>query len=170
VNQFCWQSSKTDYISTLVQWLKWLHCMIATCVLEICLVTSCLITEMQIYWFVTIDVLGGATGTRSAIVQGHLTEGADRWLPPPSSITLVSEVNLWSIVVVYEMLNYHESLYEHYEGSIVVLYWTLTIMNSCVSIMKDVSLYYTKGYLSWMFIWVLRRIYCCIVLNINYHE
>jgi len=61
------------------------------------------------------------------------------------------------------MLNYHKSLYEHYEGSIVVLYWTLTIMNSCMSIMKDASLYYTKGYLSWMFVWVLRMIYYCAI-------
>jgi len=28
VNQFCWRSSTTYYISELVQWLKWLYCMI----------------------------------------------------------------------------------------------------------------------------------------------
>jgi hypothetical protein len=48
------------------------------------------------------------------------------------------------IVVLYKMLNCYEYLYVYYERSIVVLYWTLTIMNSCIRIMKDLSLYYIE--------------------------
>jgi hypothetical protein len=88
-------------------------------------------------------------------------------------------------------VNCHEWLYEYYKGSTVALYWMLIVMNGCMSITKDLSLYYVEGYLSRMFIWVLRMIYycvihsakllwifvrvlwgiyCCIVLNINDHE
>jgi len=41
-----------------------------------------------------------------------------------------------------------EWLYEYYEGSTVVLY---------------------RMKLSWMVVWVLQKIYRCIILNINYH-
>ena len=40
-------------------------------------------------------------------------------------------------------------LYEYYEGPPVVLYW-----------MK----------LSWIVVWVLQKIYSCIILMVNYHE
>ena len=60
-----------------------------------------------------------------------------------------------SIIVLYGMLNYHEWLYKYYEWSTVVLYWMLIVMNGCMGITKDLSLYYVEGYLSWVFIWVL---------------
>ena len=49
-----------------------------TCVLEICMVISCLITEMQMNLFVTIDVLGDTTRTRSVTGQGHPMEGVGK--------------------------------------------------------------------------------------------
>jgi len=39
-------------------------------------------------------------------------------------------------------VNYHGWLYEYYEGSIVVLYWTLIVMNGWISNMKGVLLCY----------------------------
>jgi hypothetical protein len=204
-------------------------------ILEICMVMSHVISAIQMCWFVTIDVLGGAIETEPSTEQGHSTRGTGRWFPPPSSITWVSEVNLlqmiyccviWNakqsrmiirvlrriyycivlnvncheclyeycegvIVVLYKMWNWYEYLYDYYEGSIAILYWTLTIMSSCMSTTKDLLLYYIECKLSRMFIWILRRSYCCviqnakllriflwvlrriyycIVLNINYHE
>jgi hypothetical protein len=54
--------------------------------------------RMQMCLLVTIDVLGGATGIRPSTEQGHPTEGTSRWLPPFSSVTWVSKVNLlWMI-------------------------------------------------------------------------
>ena len=95
-----------------------------------------------------------------------------------------------SIVVLYEMLNCPKWLYEYYKRSIIVLYWMLIVTNGCMSNMKDLSLYYVEGYLSWMFymsivkdlfvlyivincykfLCVLWGIYYYIVLNINFHE
>jgi hypothetical protein len=40
--------------------------------------------------------------------------------------------------------NCDEFLYEYYEGSIVVLYWTLTIMNGWMKNMKGLLLCYTE--------------------------
>jgi hypothetical protein len=102
---------------------------------------------------------------------------------------------VWVLQMIYRCIilnvNCHKWLYEYYEGSTVALYWMLIVTNGCMSITKDLSLYYAEGYLSQMFIWVLRRIYycaihsakllqifvwvlqriyCCIVLNINCHE
>jgi hypothetical protein len=132
---------------------------------------------------------------------------------PPSSVTLDSEVNLlrkiyccaiWNVklsrIVVWVLqriyrciilnVNCPEWLYEYYKRSTVVLYWMLIVTNGCMSITKDLSLYYVEGYLSRMFIWdlwriyycvihsaklllifvwVLQRICCCIILNINCH-
>jgi hypothetical protein len=41
----------------------------------------------------------------------------------------------------YIECNYDEWLYEYYEGSIIVLYWMLIIMNGCMSITRDLLLY-----------------------------
>jgi hypothetical protein len=154
---------------------------------------SCLITEMQMNWFVTIDVLGGATGTRPVIGQGHPMKGTSSDFHPPSSVTLASEVNLlqriyccatwnaklsWMVVWVLRRIYYyiilnvncHEWLYEYYEGSTVALYWMLIVTNGCMSITKDLSLYYVEGYLSRMFIWVLRRIYYCAYIVLNCYK
>jgi hypothetical protein len=145
----------------------------------------------------------------------YTTRGTGRWFPPPpSSVTLDSEVNLlrkiyccaiWNVklsrIVVWVLqriyrciilnVNCPEWLYEYYKRSTVVLYWMLIVTNGCMSITKDLSLYYVEGYLSRMFIWdlwriyycvihsaklllifvwVLQRICCCIILNINCHE
>jgi len=149
--------------------------------------------RIQIFWFMTIDVLGGAIGIGLLTGQGLPTGGTSRWFPPPSSVTWVSKVNLLQKIycLLYGMLNCHEWSYEYYEGSILVLYWILTITNSCMSTTKDLLLHHTELKLSRMFIWILRRSYCCviksakllrifvwvlwriyycIVLNINYHE
>jgi hypothetical protein len=42
----------------------------------------------------------------------------------------------------YIQCNYDEWLYEYYEGSTIVLYWMLIIMNGCMSITRDLLLYY----------------------------
>jgi hypothetical protein len=44
---------------------------------------------MQMYWFMTIDVVGGTTGIRSVTEQGHPTGWAGRWFPPFSCIMLM---------------------------------------------------------------------------------
>jgi hypothetical protein len=84
---------------------------------------SCLITEMQMNWFVTIDVLGDATGIRPATGQGHPMERVGRWFPPPSYITLVFEVNLLQMIHCCVLWNAKLSrmVYEHYKGFIIVL-------------------------------------------------
>jgi hypothetical protein len=38
--------------------------------------------QMQICWFMIIDVLGGATGIEPVTIQWHPTRGTGRWLPP----------------------------------------------------------------------------------------
>jgi hypothetical protein len=55
-------------------------------------------SKIQMYWFVTIDVLGGEVGIEPSSGQGQPAGGACRWLPPSFFITLI-----------YEML-YHELL------------------------------------------------------------
>ena len=37
---------------------------------------------IRMYWFVAIDILGGATGIRHSSGQGHPTGGTTRWFPP----------------------------------------------------------------------------------------
>jgi len=109
---------------------------------------------------------------RSSTGQGHPTKGISRWFPPPSSVMLVSKVNLlqmiywcviwnvklsrmvvWVLWGIYRCIMLkvicHQCLYEHCEGSIIVLY----IVINCYE-----------------FLWVLQGIYYCIVLNINCHE
>jgi hypothetical protein len=70
---------------------------------------------------------------------------------------------VWALWRIYHCIilnvNCHEWLYDYYEGSTIALYWMLIVVNGCMSITKDLSLYYVKGYLSRMFIRVLWRIY-----------
>ena len=56
-------------------------------------------------------------------------------------------------------VNYHEQLYEYYEGSIVVLYWTLIIMNGWMSNTKGIIMLYWMLNCYGMFVCVLQRIY-----------
>jgi len=37
---------------------------------------------IRMYWFVAIDILGGATGIGPSSRQGHPTSGTSRWFPP----------------------------------------------------------------------------------------
>jgi hypothetical protein len=48
--------------------------------------------KIQMYWFVTIDVLGGAVGIGPSPRQKQPTGGAGRWLSPSFFITLNSEI------------------------------------------------------------------------------
>jgi len=48
--------------------------------------------RMQMYWFVTIDVLSGAVKTGFATEQGHPIGGAGRWLSPSSYVMLIYEM------------------------------------------------------------------------------
>jgi hypothetical protein len=48
------------------------------------------------------------------------------------------------LLLYYIKCNYDEWLYEYYDGSIVVLYWTLTVMNGWTSNMNGVLLCYTE--------------------------
>jgi hypothetical protein len=49
-------------------------------------------SKVQMYWFVTIDVLGGAVGIGPSSRQGQPAGGASRWLPPSFFITLIYEM------------------------------------------------------------------------------
>ena len=60
-------------------------------------------------------------------------------------------------------------LYEYYEGSIVVLYWTLTVMNGWMSNTKDVLLWYWMLNCYGMFVCALQRIYYCVYWMLNYY-
>jgi hypothetical protein len=48
--------------------------------------------KIQMYCFVTIDVLGGAVGIRPSSRQEQPTGGAGRWLSPSFFITLNNEI------------------------------------------------------------------------------
>jgi hypothetical protein len=48
------------------------------------------------------------------------------------------------LLLYYIKCNYDEWLYEYYDGSIIVLYWTLTVMNGWTSNMNGVLLCYTE--------------------------
>ena len=51
---------------------------------------------IQMYWFVAINFLGGATGIGPSSGQGHPTGGIGRWFPPFfSCITLMFQNNLF---------------------------------------------------------------------------
>jgi len=98
------------------------------------------VTKMEMYWFVTINVLGGTTR------QGHPMEGAARWLLPLSSVTLVSEVNLLRRIYCCDIWNAKLSrmvvwvLRRIYHCIIL----NVIVMNVCISIAKDLLLCYTE--------------------------
>jgi hypothetical protein len=87
--------------------------------------------RIQMCWFVIISVLGGATRIRPLIGQGHPTGGTIRWLPPPSSIMLVSEVNTKLLQNVWWVL---QRIY-YCDIVNVKLLWS-----ACMSITKDLLL------------------------------
>jgi len=62
-----------------------------------------------------------------------------------------------------------EWLYKYYEGSIVVLYWTLIVMNAWMSNTKGVLLWYWILNCYRMFVCVLQRIYYCVYWMLNYY-
>jgi len=45
--------------------------------------------KMQMYWFVTVDVLGGVAKIGPLLGQGQPTSGAGRWFPPFSRMILI---------------------------------------------------------------------------------
>jgi hypothetical protein len=49
-------------------------------------------SKIQMYWFVTIDVVGGAVGIGPSSRQEQPTGGAGRWLSPSFFITLNNEI------------------------------------------------------------------------------
>jgi hypothetical protein len=65
----------------------------------------------------------------------------------------------------YTECYFHRWLYEYYEGSIVVLCWTLIVMNGWMSNTKGVLLCYWM--LNCLFVCVLRRIYYNFLLNVK---
>jgi hypothetical protein len=58
--------------------------------------------------------------------------------------------------------NCDEWLYGYYAGSIIVLYWTLIVMNGWISSMKGALLLYWMLNCYEMFVCVLQRIYYCV--------
>jgi hypothetical protein len=66
--------------------------------------------------------------------------------------------------------NCDEWLYEYYEGSIVILYWTLIVMNGWMSNTKGVLLCYWMLNCYECFVCVLQRIYYCVYWMLNYYE
>jgi hypothetical protein len=59
---------------------------------------------IRIYWFVAIDVLGGAAGIRPSSGQGQPVGGTGRWFPSPSLIMLIYEIPYYEchhIMLVY---------------------------------------------------------------------
>jgi hypothetical protein len=64
---------------------------------------------------------------------------------------------------------YDEWLHEYYEGSIVVLYWILIVMNGWMSNTKGVLLWYWMLNCYGMFVCVLQRIYYCVHWMLNYY-
>jgi len=73
---------------------------------------------------------------------------------------------VWVLWKIYHCIilnvNEHELLYEYYEGSIIVLYWTLSVMNGWMSNTKDVLLCYWMLNYYGMFVCVLQMIYYCV--------
>jgi hypothetical protein len=61
-------------------------------------------SKIQMYWFMTIDVLGGAAGIGPSSGQGKPAGGAGRWLPPSFFITLIYEMHY------HELLSYCVSI------------------------------------------------------------
>ena len=84
-----------------------------------------------------------------------------------STVVLYSMKLSWMVVQVLQNIycciilnvNYHEWLYEYYEGSIIVLYWTLTVMNGWMSNTKGTIVLYWMLNCYEMFVCVLQMIY-----------
>ena len=57
-------------------------------------------SKIQMYWFVTIDDLGGAVGIGPSLGQGQPAGGVRRWLSPSSSITLNYEILIMNVTVL----------------------------------------------------------------------
>jgi hypothetical protein len=49
-----------------------------------------------------------------------------------------------ALLLYFIKCNCDEFLYEYYKGSIIILYWTLTIMNGWMKNMKGLLLYYIE--------------------------
>jgi hypothetical protein len=73
---------------------------------------------------------------------------------------------VWVLQKIYHYIilnvNEYEWLYEDYEGSIILLYWTLSVMNGWMSNTKDVLLCYWMLNCYGMFAYVLQMIYYCV--------
>ena len=78
------------------------------------------------------------------------------WMKLSWMVVWVLRKIYYCIIVI---VNYHEWLYEYYEGSIVVLYWTLTVMNGWMSNTKGTIVLYWMLNCYGMFVYVLQRIY-----------
>jgi hypothetical protein len=78
---------------------------------------------------------------------------------------------VWVLRKIYRciilIVNYHEWLYEYYEGSIVLLYWTLTVMNGWISNTKGTVVLYWMLNCYGMFVYVLQRIYYRVTECLN---
>ena len=108
----------------------------------------------------------GSFGSEPSSGQEHHVGGISRWFPPPSSLMLVSEVNLlqmiyccaicnaklsqmveWVLRRIYHCIilnvNCYEWLYEYYERSIIILCWRVFVTSVYISIVKDLLLCYT---------------------------
>jgi len=96
------------YIFEWVQWLKWLHYVVVICgTLENELVYALDMHGeelcsywIQMYWFMAINVLGGATGIGPSSGQGHPTGGTGRWFPPFSCMVLM----FWNDLLMDDIL------------------------------------------------------------------
>jgi hypothetical protein len=77
----------------------------------------------------------------------------------------LSQMVVWVLRKIYRYIilnvNYHEWLYEYYEGSTVVFLLNVIVTNGCMSITKDLPFYINECNLAN----VLWRIYRCIILN-----
>jgi len=115
-------------------------------ILEICMVMSHVISAIQMCWFVTIDVLGGAIETEPSTEQGHSTRGTGRWFPPPSSITWVSEVNLLQMIYCCVIWNAKQS--RMIVRVLRRIYYCIVLNVNChdvyMNIAKELLLCYTK--------------------------
>jgi hypothetical protein len=54
--------------------------------------------RMQMYWFVTIDVLGGVAGIEPSPRQGQPASGVGRWFPPFSHIMFMFGNDLLMVI------------------------------------------------------------------------
>jgi len=47
---------------------------------------------IRMYWFIAINVLGGATGIKPSLRQGNPTGGTSKWFSPSSFLMLIYEM------------------------------------------------------------------------------